>query len=100
MRPRHCLILTLLLLQGATVWADPLVVASPDGSNEVAFELRNGRPFYSIRRFGDELIRPSQLGFTLVSEAPLSGGFEVEKAERSLSRCDLDPALGRVQGGA
>jgi alpha-glucosidase len=50
---------------------------SPDGSIRVTFDLKEGRPFYRIDRFGRELIRPSAMGFILKDAKPIQGPFEI-----------------------
>lgn len=62
------------------VWAES--VRSPDGTLEVEFDLRNAVPTYIVRRFGNEIIRPSQLGFVLSNGRPLTGNFEIESIDR------------------
>lgn len=66
--------------------AEMHIVESPDSAIEVFFEVRNGSPFYWVKRFGEELVHPSRLGFTLVSARPLSTGFE----ETSVARNSVD----------
>jgi alpha-glucosidase len=41
-----------------------LQVASPNGKNVVELMLSKGKPMYSVIRSGDEILAPSQMGFT------------------------------------
>jgi alpha-glucosidase len=57
-------------------------VRSPNGTLEVEFYLHDGTPYYMVRRFGDEVIRGSQLGFVLSGAAPLTCNFALESIDR------------------
>jgi alpha-glucosidase len=59
------------------------VVASPDGSLKVVFELRDGTPTYSVLRFGNEVIGESRLGFLLDGAPDLDGDFVLANADQS-----------------
>ena len=58
---RYLRILTLYL--AAAPLAAQVRVASPNGRNQVAVEIRDGRLYYSLTRDGRALILPSLLGF-------------------------------------
>lgn len=75
------LVLCGLLVQ--SVHAQPLDVASPDGSLVVTFELDDGAPRYRVDRFGREVIRPSRLGFAFQDAPPLAEGFHVVSSDTS-----------------
>ena len=45
------------------------ILKSPDGDISLTFELRDGRPTYSVDFKGKEVIAPSGLGFDLFSES-------------------------------
>lgn len=75
------LVLCGLLVQ--SVHAQPLDVASPDGSLVVTFELDDGAPRYRVDRFGREVIRPSRLGFAFQDAPPLAEGFRVVSSDTS-----------------
>jgi len=57
--------------------ADSLRVTSPDRKIEVVFGLIDGVPHYRVTRTGVDVILPSKLGFTFLTDAPLNGGFEI-----------------------
>ena len=56
---------------------DTQSVASPDGSIEVDFALRDGVPTYSRLALRPELIRQSRLGFLLEDAPSLDGNFRL-----------------------
>jgi alpha-glucosidase len=60
-----------------------LRVGSPDGSIDVAFDLLEGKPTYSISRRGEVLIRPSRMGFRLVDAPPLDSDFVVASSRKN-----------------
>ena len=54
-----------------------MTATSPDGSNTIRVELRDGRPYYHVEAEGDTVVAPSPLGFELENGPPLRDGFEV-----------------------
>lgn len=56
---------------------DQLRLASPDGRNEVAVSIRDGRTLYSLRRDGRTVVQPSRLGFEFRNAAPLGDRMRV-----------------------
>ncbi|MFT4956189.1 MAG: alpha-glucosidase [Brevundimonas sp.] len=64
-----------------TAWAQsgaPARVTSPDGALAVEVTLTNeGRPAYSVTRFGQSLITESRLGFILADAAKLERGLQI-----------------------
>ena len=84
---------------------------SPDGDITLNFELRDGRPTYSVDFKGKQIIAPSGLGFTLFSESgrnsfdhqgkkasadalSLRDGFEFVKTVRDSSDTEWQPVWG------
>ena len=63
--------------------ADSLTVTSPDGKIEVTFGLIEGVPHYRVTRTGMNVILPSKLGFTFLTDAPLNAGFEILDWEKN-----------------
>ncbi len=57
--------------------ADSLRVTSPDGKIEVMFGLIEGVAHYTVSRAGVDVILPSRLGFTFLTDAALNAGFEI-----------------------
>ena len=57
--------------------ADSLQITSPDGKVEVTFGLIEGVPHYCVTRESVDVILPSKLGFTFLTDAPLNAGFEI-----------------------
>ncbi len=75
-----------LLISGATLTAGEKV-ASPDGGIIVDFNLSpSGRPVYSVSFKGEEIVRPSGLGFLLKDATPMIDGFRVD----SITRASVD----------
>jgi alpha-glucosidase len=74
---RKLLTLIALLLVAAPAAAEPVArIASP--GNVLAVELQidgDGRPSYSVRRLGSEVIAPSRLGFMLLNAPKLERNF-------------------------
>ncbi|UCF79885.1 MAG: glycoside hydrolase family 97 protein [Candidatus Eiseniibacteriota bacterium] len=80
------LLLLSVLLAGQAVAAESearLEIFSPDESIVVAFMLKQGAPFYEIKRSGVEIIRPSRMGFQFKNAAPLDGDFAVADSRAS-----------------
>ena len=77
---RFCALL-ILVLAAAPALAQPAAqpvasIASPGAVLAVELHLDNdGRPAYSVRRFGSEIIAPSRLGFMLLNAPKLERGF-------------------------
>ena len=78
----------LLLLLAAPAPAEPVArIASPSGVLAVELHVDgDGRPAYSVRRFGREIIAPSRLGFMLLNAPKLERGFAL--ASQSTSSFD------------
>ena len=57
-------------------------VASPDGRNQVTFQIRDGRAYYDLQRDGRALILPSLLGFEFRGAAPLRDGLRITDTTR------------------
>jgi len=57
-------------------------VASPDGRNQVTFQIRDGRAYYDLQRDGRALILPSLLGFEFRGAAPLRDGLRITETTR------------------
>lgn len=62
---------------------EELVLASPGGVVEISFLLADGRPYYAVRRGGQDVLLPSRLGFVFKETAPLNGDFVVTAHETS-----------------
>src|SRR2546423_15086996 len=57
-------------------------VASPDGHNQIAVEIREGRLVYGVTRDGRPLILPSVLGFEFNSAPRLRDSLRVTDTTR------------------
>jgi alpha-glucosidase len=60
-----------------TMPADSLRVTSPDGKIVVDFGLIEGVPYYRVTCAGLDVILPSKLGFTFLTDAPLNSGLSI-----------------------
>jgi alpha-glucosidase len=56
-------------------------VTSPDGRTAVAFELKNGAPFYRVAKDGQTALAPSRLGLKLNDHTPFDGNFTLNRFE-------------------
>jgi alpha-glucosidase len=85
-RPPGLLVLCLATLAFVVAAAVPLrgqvLVASPDGRNQVTVETRDGRLTYSLARDGRALILPSLLGFEFRGAPPLRDGLRITDTTR------------------
>jgi alpha-glucosidase len=73
---RRCLYL-LLLVMPVMLQAQSMSIDSPSNVNRISVEVRDGIPFYSVHRFGRDVIQSSQLGFELQDGQHLRDGFHV-----------------------
>ncbi|MBR1570320.1 MAG: glycoside hydrolase family 97 protein [Bacteroidales bacterium] len=60
---------------------DAVKLSSPDGRLEVTFGLVDGVPMYSLSRGQQAAVLPSRLGFTLLDQPDLDGGFVLKGTE-------------------
>lgn len=89
------LALILSLLTAASGMSAAEKVTSPDGGIVVDFSLSStGRPVYSVTFDGEEIIRPSGLGFRLKDAAPMLEGFRID----SVARGSVDETWNPVWG--
>ena len=77
-----------LVLAEATLWAYETTtlkpLKSPDGRMEMRFELRDGKPYYSLYRDSKAVVKPSRMGFTLEwRKSDLASGFSVSHVQHS-----------------
>ncbi len=88
-----------LVLAEATLWAyEPTTLKplkSPDGRMEMRFELRDGKPYYSLYRDSKAVVKPSRMGFTLEwRKSDLASGFSVSHVQHSSFDEVWQPVLG------
>lgn len=65
-------ILCSLLSTGCTS-ATSETLTSPDGALTLEAGVKQGKPYYALKRHGNSIINPSRLGFTLQSDSLCSG---------------------------
>lgn len=58
-------------------------LASPDGQNQIFFQLDHEQPSYSVAHGKQEVITPSAMGFVLQNNDSLAKNFEVTDVEKS-----------------
>ncbi|HEV8148901.1 MAG TPA: glycoside hydrolase family 97 protein [Gemmatimonadales bacterium] len=80
--PPYRLARFLLLGLAATALHAQARVASPDGRNQVAVEIREGKLYYSLARDGRALLLPSLLGFEFRGAPPLRDGLRITDTTR------------------
>lgn len=76
-------IFPVLLLSFAVFTANGEVIKSPDGKVAVDFNVKDGRPVYSMTFDGKTVIKPSTLGLELVGDTDLMDGFRLKGTEVS-----------------
>lgn len=81
MRLLFITIITALFLPDSGT-AQSHTVHSPGNVHSIEFNLTGGTPTYSVNRFGNVVIEPSALGFSL-QEADLSRSFTIQSFEES-----------------
>lgn len=70
-------------------------ITSPDGNVVVTFDINHsGQPQYSLSYKGQEVIKPSTLGFNLKNDADLIEGFKLGKITRSSHSSSWAPVWG------
>ena len=76
-------IFPVLLLHAAVFTANGEVIKSPDGKVAVDFDVKDGRPVYSMTFNGKTVIKPSTLGLELAGDTDLMDGFRLKDTETS-----------------
>ncbi|MBR1596020.1 MAG: glycoside hydrolase family 97 N-terminal domain-containing protein, partial [Phocaeicola sp.] len=66
---------TICLLLSMAIYASEVI--SPNGEIQVSFSLNGSVPTYQVSYKGQEVLRPSRLGFELVNGQNLLDGFTV-----------------------
>ena len=56
-------------------------VSSPDGRIQVTFVLEDGVPYYAVSRSGEDVIKPSKLGFIFKDAEPLNQNLTVVESK-------------------
>ena len=70
-------------------------ISSPSGNIEVSFALtETGQPLYSVVFDGEEIIKPSTLGFELLDGGKIADNFKLDKVTRSSSDTYWKPVWG------
>ncbi len=65
----------------APVPDDGIHVSSPDGKIQVTFVLEDGVPYYAVSRSGEDIIRPSKLGFVFKDTEPLNQNLTIVESK-------------------
>ncbi len=73
------------------------VLTSPGGNLSLSFDVKDGRPTYSLSFEGREVIRPSRLGFVLSDAPALQAGFVQTDAVRSTFDETWEPVWGETK---
>ncbi len=70
-------------------------LTSPDGNVSLSFGLTSeGQPEYSVTFLGEQIIKPSTMGFDLKDAAPLTSGFKIDKVTHSQADETWTPVWG------
>ena len=62
---------------------DTQIVRSPDGNVAITFQLVDGKPFYSVSRNGEVVVKPSALGFVLANDDRFDRDFRIVRTSRN-----------------
>ena len=65
----------------APVPDDGIRVSSPDGRIQATFVLEDGVPYYAVSRSGEDVIKPSKLGFIFKDAEPLNQNLTVVESK-------------------
>lgn len=68
---------SLLVACVAPVPDDGIHISSPDGKIQVTFMLNDGVPYYAVSRSGQDVIKPSRLGFVFKEAEPLNQNLAI-----------------------
>lgn len=77
--------------------AQPLQVNSPDGRVKLLFEMRQGKPYYSILFNASPVVLPSKMGFAIKGKPVLGENMQVEAADSSASDNSWQPVWGELK---
>ena len=72
------------MLVSAARAQQPVLAISPDGRNEVAVVLREGRVYYSVERDDRKVLLPSLLGFEFRNAPPLRDNLQITDSARNM----------------
>ncbi|MBP5557814.1 MAG: glycoside hydrolase family 97 protein [Bacteroidales bacterium] len=84
----------LLAAMWLNVAAQPVTLKSPDGQMQLAFELRDGVPYYSLDRADQPVVLPSKMGFTLEWRDDLAHAFVLKDQQYSTFDETWEPVWG------
>ncbi|HEX2962877.1 MAG TPA: glycoside hydrolase family 97 protein [Ignavibacteriales bacterium] len=76
------LLFVLLALTCTLLPAQTLDVASPGNVVELSFSLKDGVPYYSVKRFGRDVLKPSRMGFILKDIQSLDKDFKITSSSK------------------
>ncbi len=95
MKPIYTLLLILTL--ASSLFATE-VIKSPNGNVVATFEVKDGKPFYSVSFKGKPVVLKSSLGLELAQKAPhLKDGFNLENVARSTFDETWTPVWGETK---
>lgn len=57
-------------------------ITSPDGKLVLSADIKDGRPYYSLKRGGEQLLLPSGMGFILADNSDLCNCFRIKKCKK------------------
>lgn len=77
------LALLFLVICSVLSFAQPQIIQSPSNIIQVKFKMKDGVPYYSVSRFGQELIGKSRLGLKMNEGGSFADGFEIVNTSKS-----------------
>lgn len=91
------LLFVLLIVSAAAVNAQPLQVNSPDGKVKLLFELRQGKPYYSVLFNAAPVTLPSKMGLAIKGKPVLGENMQVESIDSSSADDSWQPVWGELK---
>ncbi len=94
MDKKQFFIISALIGPMAIASAKPIEVSSPDETVKLAFDVRDGKPEYSVSRKGKVILNPSRLGLKLKDMPDFEKGFSVKSIVRDTHSETWTPVWG------
>ncbi len=87
-------LLTVLTFAATMGYAKPLIVTSPDSNVKLTFDIKDGKPEYSVARSGQQILRPSRLGLKLKDLPDFTEGVSLKSSSRESHSESWQPVWG------
>ena len=91
----RCMLLATLPVAVVSCGKTAQVLKSPSGNISLTFTLNDaGQPEYSVVFDGEEIVKPSTMGFELLDSSKIAEGFKIDNVSRSSSDTYWVPVWG------